>query len=194
MKRSPTVILLPLLVAVRLAGAVTLARAADPPAAGSPAAEEAAPRENKPLNLNLPLAIGDPASAVRIPQYGEVGQLLSLLNSVTVKRLDESRLELQGTDLDLNKPDGKTDFHIRLPRAIFDTRTRLLTSLEPVVISTADFELQGERMEFDTAARRGQFAGWVYMKIHGAKGTTLGAVGPEKPAPARPPVPAVEAP
>lgn len=150
--------------------------APEPPPPAAPAGEEpaTAPTESKPLNLNLPLVIGEPATGVRIPQYGDLGQLLSLLNSMSIKRLDESRLELQGTELDLNKPDGKTDFRIRLPKAIFDTRTRVLTSLEPVSVSTADFELQGERMEFDTGARRGRLTGWVYMKIF-ATGGKLGS-------------------
>ncbi len=183
MKGLPAVVLL--LAVVRLSGPPVLVRA-DPEPPAAPATGAPTPRENKPLNLNLPLAIGDPASGVRIPQYGEVGQLLSLLNSVSVKRLDENRLELQGTDLDLNKPDGKTDFHIRLPKSIFDTRTRLLTSQEPVLISTADFELQGERMEFDTGARNGRLTGWVYMKIHNAK-STVGGMAKEPP-PSPPPV------
>ena len=188
-KRFPVVVLV--LAAAWCLGAVvnSVAAAPEPPAVPTPASppvEEATPKgkENKPLNFTLPLAIGDPASGVRIPQYGDMGQLLSLLNSVSLKRLDETRLELQGTDLDLNKPDGKTDFHIRLPKAIFDTRTRLLTSLEPVVVSTADFELQGERMEFDTGARSGRLTGWVYMKIHNSKGVLGGPEKTQKDAPA----------
>lgn len=186
--RLPVLILL--LGVLRLAGvpARSVHAAPEPPAAADAAPiAEPAPRENKPLKLDLPLVPGEPATNVRIPQYGDAAQLLSLLNSVSIKRLDDTRLELQGTDLDLNKPDGKPDFHIRLPRAIFDTRTRLLTSEEPVAISTTDFELQGERLEFDTSARCGRITGWVYMKIHNPKGI-LG--DPEKPKAAGSPEPA----
>lgn len=155
--------------------------AASSPAPTPPPLGTATPREDgddhKPLNFSLPLAIGDQATGVRIPQYGLAGQLLSLLNSTSIKRLDENRLELKGTTLDLNKPDGKTDFHIHLPTSVFDTRTRLLTSEQPVSISTEDFNLQGERMEFDTGARQGRFSGWVYMKIHNAKGMASSAAG-----------------
>lgn len=125
---------------------------------------------NKPLSFEIPLSVGDAATKVKIPEYSpDTGKLVSQLMALSVKRLDNRYFQLDEATIDLNKPDGRSDFRIALPVSIFDTQTRLISSQQPVTIATADFLLQGERMVFDTGARSGQFRGWVYMKIYDSK-------------------------
>ena len=71
--------------------------------------------------------------------------------------------------IDLYKPDGRTDYRISLPTSVFNLKTRIIHSDDPVSITTPEFEMSGQKMEFDTAARTGKFSGWVVMKISNAK-------------------------
>ncbi len=60
---------------------------------------------------------------------------------------------------------------------MFNLKTRIIHSDDPASITTPDFEMAGEKMEFDTASRTGKFNGWVVMKIRNAK--DLAATGPK---------------
>ncbi len=81
----------------------------------------------------------------------------------------------------LNHPDGSEDFHVQLPDSIFNLKTNIITSDHPVTVRTADFELTGERMEFNTVDRTGELKGIVHMVIHNFK--QVAGVVPTTPAP-----------
>jgi hypothetical protein len=138
-----------------------------PKNSASPSAKGA----NKPLSkdIPIPLPIGDVAKMIKIPQTGTAGELLSQLMAVQMKRIDETHVEMQEMKIDLYQPDGKTDFHIEIPTSVFDLKTRLIHSENPVVVRTQDFELTGEKMEFDTVERSGKLLGRVHMRIHDLK-------------------------
>ena len=148
---------------------------ATPVAAATPAA--VAPKD-KGLNFSIPLPVGETTREIKIPERGPAGQAISQLMAVSAKRLDEDHLMMEKLVIDLYKPDGRTDYRIALPTSVFDLKTRIIRSNDPVSITTPDFELSGEKMEFDTVARTGKLTGWVYMKIHNAKEMTTGAKEP----------------
>lgn len=121
--------------------------------------------------IPIPLPIGDTALGLKVPNIGAAGQLLSQFMAMKAKRLDEDHMELQGTKIDLNQADGKSDYHIEIPTSIFDLKTHIITSEQPVVVRTQEFELTGEKMRFNTAERSGEFIGKVHMIIHNLKAT-----------------------
>ena len=138
-------------------------------------------RVKKPKELAFPLPINEKANGFKIPQYDRTGILLSLLDSLTITRKDNEHVEMQGTHIALNHPDGKEDFHVELPDAILDLKTNIITSDHPVTVRTADFELTGERMQFNTVERTGELQGHVHMVIHNFK--QVAGVVPSTPAP-----------
>lgn len=102
------------------------APAASPSGKSSAAATPTPTATIKPLSkeIPIPLPIGDKALGLKVPNIGAAGQLLSQLLAAKATRIDENHLELQGTKIDLNQADGKSDYHIEIPTSIFDLKTR----------------------------------------------------------------------
>ena len=119
--------------------------------------------------FQIPLPPGKPGLNVRVPDTDAAGKLLSLLMAQKATRLDDDRVKLEGTHFDFNQPDGKQDFHIVMPASILNLKTHLVTSDDPVEISTQEFALTGEKMEFNTLEREGRLLGSVRMVIHNLK-------------------------
>ncbi len=134
---------------------------------GAPASKE----------IPIPLPIGDKSMRLKIPSFGDTGQMLSQLMAMQAKRIDADHMELQGTKIDLNQADGKSDYHIEIPTSIFNLKTRIITSDQPVVIRTQEFELTGEKMSFNTVEKSGELLGNVHMVIHNLK-KTAGVTSP----------------
>lgn len=128
-------------------------------------------KPNQPLSKEIPfpLPINEIARAVKIPQTGLAGELVSQLMAAKIKRIDADHVEMESMNIDLYQPDGKSDFHIVVPTSVFNLKTRIIRSDNPVTIRTQDFELTGERMEFDTVERTGKLMGKVQMRIHNLK-------------------------
>jgi hypothetical protein len=119
--------------------------------------------------IPFPLPIKETATNAKIPELGLMGQLLSQMNAAQMTRIDNEHVLMHQLKIDLYHPDGKEDFHILLPTSVFDLSTHIITSNEPVTVKTDDFELTGERMEFNTVDRTGKLLGHVSMHIHNLK-------------------------
>lgn len=142
---------------------------------GSPAPSPAAQKAKDGASIPLPFAPGRSAADVRLPDMDLTGKLLSLLQAEKATRLDEDRVRFEGMHLDFNKPDGKDDFHVVMPASVMNLKTHIISSDDPVTVRTQDFELTGEKMEFNTVEREGRLTGNVRMVIHNLKqlaGTT----------------------
>jgi hypothetical protein len=122
-----------------------------------------------PKAFPFPLPINESTNKLKIPEMGLMGQLLSQMAAERATRLDEDHLQMHELKIDLYKPDGKEDFHILLPSSVFNLKTRIITSDQPVTVKTDDFELTGERMEFNTLDHTGKLLGHVSMHIHNLK-------------------------
>ena len=119
--------------------------------------------------IAFPLAPGDSANVLKIPETDLKGQLLSQIMAAKATRIDNEHVQMEGMNIDLYHPDGKEDFHVILPTSMFNLQTRIITSDQPVTVRTQDFELTGERMEFNTEDRTGKLLGKVRMLIHNLK-------------------------
>ena len=119
--------------------------------------------------IPFPLPVGNSGHGIKIPQVDVAGQLLQMLQSAKITRLDNEHVEMHQTNIDLFHPDGKEDFHVVLPDSILDLKTQIITSDHPVTVRTDDFELTGERMQFNTVDRTGELQGHVHMVIRNFK-------------------------
>ena len=127
------------------------------------------PRAKKLKEIPFPLMPGDDANKLKIPEMSTGGNLLSQLMAAKATRLDNEHVRMHEMNLDLYHPDGKEDFHIIMPTSVFNLHTRIITSDDPVTVRTQDFELTGEKMEFNTVDRTGKLIGKVRMLIHNLK-------------------------
>lgn len=132
------------------------------PAAVTPVPEKS-PKSLRPLSVPLP--IGQKAREIKIPQFNLTGQILSQLLAGQVQRVDDEFLQIKELKLDLYDDSGVSEFRIDMPASMFSTKTRVITSEDPVFIHHRDFDLTGSKLEFDTASRKGRLMGPVTMKI-----------------------------
>jgi hypothetical protein len=132
-------------------------------AAQEPAKAEPDPPPLKPLSVPLP--IGQASTGIKIPQFNLAGQVLSQLLAGKVTRVDDEFLKIQELKLDFFDDGGKNEFRIDMPASLFSTKTRVITSEDPVFIHHRDFDLTGAKLEFNTATRKGRLLGPVTMKI-----------------------------
>ena len=127
------------------------------------------PHSKKPKPIQFPLGEGDDAIKIKIPETNQMGLLLSQLMAAKATRVDNEHVRMSEMNLDLYHPDGKEDFHIIMPTSTFNLQTRIISSEDPVIVRTQDFELTGEKMEFNTVERTGKLMGKVRMLIHNLK-------------------------
>jgi hypothetical protein len=99
-----------------------------------------------------------------------------------LSRVDDRMLEVKESYLQLYRPDGSPQFSIRFPKARLDRFTRRLKSVDPVLVWTENFHLNGATMEVDTVSREAVFEGRVRMVIYQLGGVfpSVGAVGGEE--------------
>ncbi len=205
--RTPRLLALPLwCLSLALALGKEPARAADSPApiaeqspsaspAGTspatPATKGKAPRdknatpkpakERKAKVIQFPVPRGDVVHGIKIPKLDVNGTVLQLLSSLTMENRDDEHVVMHEAKIDLYHPDGKEDFHVLLPESTLNLKTNIITSDRPVTVSTQDFELTGDRMQFNTVDRTGELQGHVHMVIRNLK-QVAGAI-PSTPAP-----------
>jgi hypothetical protein len=132
------------------------------------AAQEPTPPETEapPLKpLSVPLPVGQESKGIKIPQFNLAGQVLSQLLAGKVMRVDDEFLRIQELKLDFFDDGGQNEFRIDMPASLFSTKTRVITSDQPVFIHHRDFDLTGAKLEFNTATRKGRLIGPVTMKI-----------------------------
>ena len=115
---------------------------------------------------DIPIPIGHGATGVRIPIYGPDGKLQMMFDSEIAFRLDQQQLRLTQLKIETyDETDGKPEMSIDMPNSIFNLKTRILSSVDPVTIRRSDFEVNGGNMTFDTQTKQGKFTGPVRMLV-----------------------------
>ena len=131
----------------------------------SPTPTPAANSEKGDKDFEVPIPIGHDAKGVRIPIYTPEGALQMMFESEIAFRVDARQLHLTQLKIETYSEAGKPDMTIDMPDSLFDLRTRVFSSVEPVTIRRPDFEVTGGNMTFDTQTRRGKFTGPVRMLV-----------------------------
>src|SRR5262249_12866215 len=146
--------------------------------------------------LTVPLPVGQKSRGIKIPQFNLAGQVLSQLLAGQVHRVDDENLKIQELKLDFFDDSGQNEFRIDMPASLFNTKTRIITSEEPVFIHHRDFDLTGAKLEFNTATRKGRLLGPVTMIVRDLEraGAKDSSATPQPAAPQSPATPSPAAP
>lgn len=127
------------------------------------------PKQRKAKEIPFPVPKGRSAFGAKIPSYDAMGKLLSMIDSAKMTHIDDEHVQMDGMKFDMNEADGKDEYHVEMPTCVLNLKTNILTSDQPVVIRTKDFELTGEKAVFNTVEQTGELQGHVHMIIHNLK-------------------------
>jgi hypothetical protein len=128
----------------------------------TPAATPTAPGEK---DFDVPIPINHDAKGVRIPIYTDEGTLQMLFESEIAFRVDARQLRFTQLKIETYDKEGKPEMVIDMPHSLFDLKTRVFSSVDPVTIRRTDFEVTGANMTFDTQTSLGKFTGPVRMRV-----------------------------
>ena len=138
------------------------------------------PKKRTAKEIPFPVPIHRSAFKARIPSYDAMGKLLSVIDSAKMTHIDNEHVQMDGMKFVMNEANDKDDSHVEMPTCVLDLKTNIITSDHPVVIRTKDFELTGDRVQFNTVEQTGELQGHVHMLIHNLKQVAT----PGQPAPA----------
>lgn len=113
----------------------------------------------------VPLPIGHEAKGLVLPDIDENGHLRGRFAAGTAKRINENHMQFSDLNITTYTEDNKVDLQIAMANSVLDLNTHVLTSQQRATIKRADFEITGDTVEFDTAARHGSMTGNVKMVI-----------------------------
>ena len=114
---------------------------------------------------NIPLPIGHEAKGLVLPDFDLQGHMRGRFEAKNATRIDQDHVRFidlkMVTFTEKNEPDLKLD----MTDAVLNLDTRVLESKQRTKIKRADFELEGDTMQFDTKTRQGTLVGNVKMII-----------------------------
>jgi lipopolysaccharide assembly outer membrane protein LptD (OstA) len=114
---------------------------------------------------NIPLPIGHEAKGLILPDFDLEGHLRGRFEADSAKRLDEVHVAFHTLKITTYTPENQPDLTINLSEAVLNLKTRILSSDERALIKRADFNIEGDSVEFDTDTRTGKLVGNVKMVI-----------------------------
>lgn len=115
--------------------------------------------------LQIPIAKGNDAKGLKIPFFNLDGRLQMTFNIGLASRLDDDHLQMEHLQVETFDDKGVSEMTIELPRSVLDVQTRVLSTEEQVTIRRSDFEITGQKMQFNTDTKQGKLAGNVRMVI-----------------------------
>ena len=113
----------------------------------------------------VPLPIGHEAKGLVLPDIDENGHMLGRLVAGTARRIDQDHMQFKDLNITTFTEDNQVDLQIVMTDSVLDLNTHVLTSPHRTTIKRADFEIVGDTVEFDTAARHGTMTGNIKMVI-----------------------------
>ena len=116
--------------------------------------------------LDLPIPKGQPQKGVKVPIYDANGKLKMNFTIGIGTWMDEENIKLQQLRVETYKEDGSRELDMDLPDAIFNKKTKIISSQAKVVIKREDFEVTGNTMAFNIETREGTLGGGVKMLVY----------------------------
>jgi len=132
---------------------------------GSSPQKAAATPKSSPSMANIPLPIGHEAKGLILPDFDLEGHMRARFEAVTAKRTDADHLEFRGLKMTTFTPENAAELLIDMPASTLDLNTRVITSSQRTTVTRSDFHIAGDKMSFDTVARKGTMSGNVKMVI-----------------------------
>ena len=117
---------------------------------------------------NIPIAAGHDAKGLVLPDFDLKGHLRGKLQAGLTKRLDDEHVEFTGVKFTTFIPETETpDLEIIMSTSVFNLKTQVLNSSERTTVKRSDFEITGDKMQFEMLTRKGTLAGNVKMVVRG---------------------------
>jgi hypothetical protein len=121
---------------------------------------------------NVPIAPGHDAKGLVLPEYDLKGHLRGKLEAGVTKRLDDEHVEFREMKFTTFAPETETpDLEIIMSTSVFNLKTQVLNSSERATVKRSDFEITGDKMQFEMLTRKGTLAGNVKMVVRGKSRT-----------------------
>lgn len=121
---------------------------------------------------NVPIAAGHDAKGLVLPEYDLKGHLRGKLEAGVTKRLDDEHVEFREMKFTTFAPETETpDLEIIMSTSVFNLKTQVLNSSERATVKRSDFEITGDKMQFEMLTRKGTLAGNVKMVVRGKSRT-----------------------
>jgi hypothetical protein len=114
---------------------------------------------------NIPLPVGHDAKGVILPDFDAEGHLRGKFLAANARRIDEGHIAFTDLKITTFTPEGENDLQVDLRTAVFDLKTKILSSKEQGTVKRADFNVIGDSLSFDTDKRTGHMVGHVKMVI-----------------------------
>lgn len=126
-------------------------------------------KQPKQSKFTVPIPVGHDAEGVRLPSFDRDGKLQMMFSIGIARRVDEDHLNMDHTFLETYTASGTPDISVQLTTSVLDLNTRIVTSNQPATVRRQDFEVTGDRMQFNTKTHDGVFTGNVRMTIYNLK-------------------------
>lgn len=115
--------------------------------------------------IDIPIPIGQPVKGIRVPHFGEDGELAMEFEAEIAEKLEENLVRMENLRIDVYDED-KRKVVISLPKSTFNLESKILQGKDSVLIQREDFKLEGDTIDFDTTTRNGKIGGQVKMVIY----------------------------
>lgn len=145
-----------------------------------------------PTRLDAMVPVGETYTGVKVPSY-EGDRKSSVMEARSMRRVDHEHLDIAGLVVrvyDLNTGEITT---IVAEKALYDIPSKkLITRTRTRIEKGGQFQMEGDRLEFDTKARVGRMEGNVVTHIQNTEGASLKTTPaenvsiPTQPAPSSP--------
>jgi hypothetical protein len=117
---------------------------------------------------NVPIVAGHDARGLVLPDFDRQGRLRGKLEAGVTRRLDEEHVEFRGMKFTTFLPESETpDLQIIMSTSVFNLKTQVLNSAERTTVKRSDFEITGDKMQFEMLTRKGTLDGNVKMVVRG---------------------------
>jgi hypothetical protein len=133
------------------------------PSASTSASASGSPGEQS--LTNIPLPVGHEAKGLVLPDFDLQGHLRGKFVAAGARRLDEEQVAFTDLKITTFTEDNELDLEVDLHTAIFNLKSRILSSKEQGTVKRADFNIIGDTLDFDTDKRTGHMVGHVHMII-----------------------------
>ena len=117
---------------------------------------------------NVPIVPGHDAKGLVLPDFDLKGHLRGKLEAGITRRLDDEHVEFKGVKFTTFLPESETpDLQIIMSSSVFNLKTQVLNSSERATVKRSDFEITGDKMQFEMLTRKGTLEGNVKMVVRG---------------------------
>jgi Lipopolysaccharide-assembly, LptC-related len=117
---------------------------------------------------NIPIVTGHDAKGLILPDFDLAGHLRGKLEAGVTRRLDDEHVEFRGVKFTTFLPEGeKPNLQIIMSTSVFNLKTQVLNSSERTTVKRSDFEITGDKMQFEMLTRKGTLEGNVKMVVRG---------------------------